>query len=276
MVIIGVDYHPSFQTIAFCVEETGESGEQELSHSDGQAEKFYRELKQRGASVRVGMEMLSTTAKTLSRTVRVVGCAHAVSRLVRDNFMCLKLLALDAVVIATLLAVSFAPAAGQIPTSMQGQVRNGSYENSFFGLTFTPDAKLTFDTAEFAGSRTWTERTFLLFSAWTKEQIGGVRTGVVADADRLSDYPEGRRDGEAYINRVVRAQLGQGYEVVDDKKHRQLANTKFLEADFKRGSGSEAVLVTLRKGYAVVFIFNAASPTDLDNLISSPRIAFGD
>ena len=54
MVIIGVDYHPSFQAIAFCVEETGECGEQELSHSDGQAERFYRELKQRGASVRVG------------------------------------------------------------------------------------------------------------------------------------------------------------------------------------------------------------------------------
>jgi transposase len=56
MVIIGVDYHPSFQTIAFVVEETGECCEQELSHSDGQAEKFYRELKQRGTSVRVGME----------------------------------------------------------------------------------------------------------------------------------------------------------------------------------------------------------------------------
>jgi transposase len=56
MVIIGVDYHPSFQTIAFLVEETGECGEQELNHSEGQAEKFYRELKQRGASVRVGME----------------------------------------------------------------------------------------------------------------------------------------------------------------------------------------------------------------------------
>ena len=56
MVIIGVDYHPSFQTIAFVVEETGECGEQELSHGDGQAEKFYRELKQRGARVRVGME----------------------------------------------------------------------------------------------------------------------------------------------------------------------------------------------------------------------------
>src|SRR5580704_7435975 len=54
--IIGVHYHPSFQAIAFCVEETGECGEQELSHGDGQAEKFYRELQQRGLRVRVGME----------------------------------------------------------------------------------------------------------------------------------------------------------------------------------------------------------------------------
>ena len=42
MMLIGVDYHPSFQTIAFFMEETGEYGEQELKHSDGQAEKFYR------------------------------------------------------------------------------------------------------------------------------------------------------------------------------------------------------------------------------------------
>ena len=56
MMLIGVDYHPSFQTIAFFVEETGECGEQELNHSDGQAEKFYRDLKQRGICVRVGME----------------------------------------------------------------------------------------------------------------------------------------------------------------------------------------------------------------------------
>ena len=35
MMIIGVDYHPSFQTIAFFMEETGECAEQELSHSAG-------------------------------------------------------------------------------------------------------------------------------------------------------------------------------------------------------------------------------------------------
>src|SRR6267378_89929 len=56
MMIIGVDYHPSFQQIAFFVEETGKCGERPLNHSDGEAEKFYRELKPRGVSVRVGME----------------------------------------------------------------------------------------------------------------------------------------------------------------------------------------------------------------------------
>src|SRR5713101_1054255 len=56
MMIIGVDYHPSFQTIAFLMEETGECGEQELNHSEGQAEKFYRDLQQRGIRVRVGLE----------------------------------------------------------------------------------------------------------------------------------------------------------------------------------------------------------------------------
>jgi transposase len=38
------------------MEETGECGEQELHHSDGQAEKFYRDQKQRAICVRVGME----------------------------------------------------------------------------------------------------------------------------------------------------------------------------------------------------------------------------
>jgi transposase len=56
MVIIGVDYHPSDQYIAFADTETGECGERQLNHSEGEAEKFYRELAARGVSVRVGME----------------------------------------------------------------------------------------------------------------------------------------------------------------------------------------------------------------------------
>jgi transposase len=56
MVIIGADYHPSFQQIAFCDQDTGEYGERRLNHSGGEAERFYRDLKQRGVSVHVGME----------------------------------------------------------------------------------------------------------------------------------------------------------------------------------------------------------------------------
>jgi transposase len=54
--LIGVDYHPSFQQIAFFDEETGECGEQRLNHSDGEADRFYRDLQKRGIRVRIGME----------------------------------------------------------------------------------------------------------------------------------------------------------------------------------------------------------------------------
>src|SRR5450631_3625303 len=56
MYIVGVDYHPSFQHIALLDQETGECGDRRLNHSDGEAEKFYRELRQKGISVRVGLE----------------------------------------------------------------------------------------------------------------------------------------------------------------------------------------------------------------------------
>jgi hypothetical protein len=56
MLIIGVDYPPSDQYIAFIDTKTGECGERRLNHSDGEAEKFYRGLQSRAASVRVGME----------------------------------------------------------------------------------------------------------------------------------------------------------------------------------------------------------------------------
>jgi hypothetical protein len=56
MMLLGVDYHPSFQQIASVVEETGECEERQLNHSEGEAKRFYRDLKCRGIQVRVGME----------------------------------------------------------------------------------------------------------------------------------------------------------------------------------------------------------------------------
>ena len=55
MLIIGCDYHPGFQQIAFVDTETGELQERRLEHRE-EAEKFYRELAAQGMKVRVGME----------------------------------------------------------------------------------------------------------------------------------------------------------------------------------------------------------------------------
>ena len=53
MLIIGCDYHPGFQQIAWVDTETGECGERRLTHRE-EAEQFYGTLKER--SVGVGME----------------------------------------------------------------------------------------------------------------------------------------------------------------------------------------------------------------------------
>ena len=73
--MIGVDYHPSFQQIAFLMEETGEYSERRGNHSDGEAEEFYRDLKLRGVHVRVGMEatgfpLIRATAGRASKRVK--------------------------------------------------------------------------------------------------------------------------------------------------------------------------------------------------------------
>jgi transposase len=55
MLIIGCDYHPSFQQIAFVDTGTGEYGERRLEHMEG-AEQFYRDLRTRGVEARIGFE----------------------------------------------------------------------------------------------------------------------------------------------------------------------------------------------------------------------------
>jgi transposase len=55
MIIIGVDFHPEFQQIAWVDTESGEFQEKRLMHRE-EAEKFYRALAAAGQKVRVGME----------------------------------------------------------------------------------------------------------------------------------------------------------------------------------------------------------------------------
>jgi hypothetical protein len=58
------DYHPSFQQIAWVDTETEEMQERKLMHSDGEAERFYRQL---GGPVRVGLESTGNCTRPMSR-----------------------------------------------------------------------------------------------------------------------------------------------------------------------------------------------------------------
>jgi len=53
MVIIGCDFHPSWEQVAWLNMETGETAEQKLVHGDGEAERFYRGL---AAPALIGLE----------------------------------------------------------------------------------------------------------------------------------------------------------------------------------------------------------------------------
>jgi transposase len=53
MMIIGCDFHPSWQQINWLDVETGETGERKLVHASGDAKRFYEQLT---APVLIGME----------------------------------------------------------------------------------------------------------------------------------------------------------------------------------------------------------------------------
>jgi transposase len=73
MLIIGCDFHPSVQQIACLDAETGEYSEQRLSHSNGEAERFYRGLHQKTDSIRVGIEATGH-ARWFERLLGELGC----------------------------------------------------------------------------------------------------------------------------------------------------------------------------------------------------------
>src|SRR5271165_1113354 len=53
MVLIGSDFHPSWQQVSWLNRETGEAGDRELMHGPGEVEKFYRQFP---AGTIIGME----------------------------------------------------------------------------------------------------------------------------------------------------------------------------------------------------------------------------
>jgi transposase len=72
MVLIGCDFHPSWQQVSWLNRETGEAGDQKLVHEAGAVEKFYRQFP---AGTRIGMEATGNCQWFVELMVRL---GHAV------------------------------------------------------------------------------------------------------------------------------------------------------------------------------------------------------
>jgi transposase len=68
MVLIGSDFHPSWQQVSWLEESTGEGGDRELVHAPGAAEQFYRQF---AAPARVGIEATSNCQWFIELLVRL-------------------------------------------------------------------------------------------------------------------------------------------------------------------------------------------------------------
>ena len=75
MMIIGCDFHPSWQQVSWLDMETGETGERKLLHGDGEAERFYRQvaLPRQGRLIpKLGFIITSQALIKSTRIVRAV------------------------------------------------------------------------------------------------------------------------------------------------------------------------------------------------------------
>jgi hypothetical protein len=87
MMIIGCDYHPSWQQIAWFDSETGEVGEERLAHASGDAQRFYEKS---AVPVLIGMEATGNSqwfielVQDLKRACKCVEQAFSEAFVVRE------------------------------------------------------------------------------------------------------------------------------------------------------------------------------------------------
>ena len=89
MMIIGCDFHPSWQQISWLDAETGETGERKLVHASGDAKRFYEQL---GGPVLIGMEATGNSqwfielVEDLGHAIWIGDAAHILKLVVEGRF----------------------------------------------------------------------------------------------------------------------------------------------------------------------------------------------
>ena len=175
--------------------------------------------------------------------------------------------------ILILSIVAVLAASGQTGNIDRGTFQRNTYTNHSLGLVITLAPGLI-QNEEAMAKIPPTPQTTTLIQAWGEKRPLSTRPGTVLYADRLSYYPEDRRTSAAYIARVTRSQVFNGYQVVRGKPYSRLGSYLLNRVDLKRGAIREAVLVATHGGWALVFIFAGNDENEINQLIAETRLEF--
>jgi hypothetical protein len=165
-------------------------------------------------------------------------------------------------------------ALGQTANIDQSAIVGGTYVNRFLGLTFTRPTTLSYERGQAVAHPL--DRAFVLVKAVGKSQPGHVTSLMVLSADKLSYYPSPQRSAAAYMSRMEQDEKEDGYVVLQRKEEFLLGDCNLLRVDFRKGPLREAILVTTRRGFALVLIAISGIEQDLDSMLHSAQLSFND
>lgn len=168
-----------------------------------------------------------------------------------------------------------APIPAQRSLPDKGVVEGAVYKNPSIGIEFTPPPSLHLQEPEMKGTPDAVPMLITVRAVADRGLLAGLFSGkseCVFYADKLSYYPQDKRDASNYIQQVISAQATNGFQHVGSLTTAQLSQASFLRADFEKGSAHEAVFVTTRDEFAFVLIFGASDGGTTDKLITSTKL----
>lgn len=143
----------------------------------------------------------------------------------------------------------------------KGVIEGTTYKNSLIGLQFTPAPGLRLEQMNAAASK--------MIAVQAQNDPGPMYGLTVFYADELAQYPEGQRSATKYLEKVVRANESDGFQLTEGEPSADVSGIQFVRADFVKGTVHETILVVTHNGYAFVFIFSGASARRTGQLIAS-------
>jgi hypothetical protein len=159
----------------------------------------------------------------------------------------------------------------------KGDVEHGTYKNPSIGLEFTPAEDLHFQEPQMKGTP-GTTPLLITIQALADPGLSDLfwaRSLTIFYADALSYYPEDQRTDARYLEKVVRANEGEGFQHIDGDASGHMSGITFVRADFVKKEVHETILLTTRNVYAFVFIFAGSDLGVTNKLIASTKVKLG-